>query len=141
MRQEAGFTLFEIMIAMALVVMLSGLGMIGYGRMQARSELNTAADEIRTLLKLAREKSVAQIDDKEYRVVGNDRVVTLETTEGIELERFQIRKQVLTEPLNFSFTFARITGEVAACPSGCTVNLISGGLTRTVEISSIGLVR
>lgn len=141
MGNEKGFTLFEMLIAFGLIMTISGLGMFGYGRMQARSEIITAGDEIRTLMRQAREKSVARIDDKEYRVVGASGVVTLETTDGVVVSTYRLRDLVTMAPTSFSFTFAKITGQVSGCGTGCVVDLSSGGLTETIQINELGLIR
>lgn len=50
MKNERGFTLFETLIAMVLIVMLSGAGLTGWQRWQAQQQLWQTARQVRDYL-------------------------------------------------------------------------------------------
>lgn len=55
MKRDAGFTLIETLIAVALIVMLSGMGISGWHRWQAQQRLWQTALQVRHFLERLRE--------------------------------------------------------------------------------------
>lgn len=141
MNNDSGFTLIEILVAFFLMMTLSGLGMMGYSQIQQRTRVTSGADEIRSLLRQAREKSLAQIDGGTYRVTGTGGVVVLERVGGSELERYQLSSTTTIVPSSWSWEFVPVTGAVSGCVGQCQLSVTDGSVTASIEVSSFGLVR
>lgn len=65
---EKGFTLIEVIIAMAVAVAVGSIAFVGYRSMSAGSELKTAAFKAVDILNLARQRTLASLAASNYGV-------------------------------------------------------------------------
>ncbi|KKT42198.1 MAG: hypothetical protein UW31_C0009G0044 [Candidatus Collierbacteria bacterium GW2011_GWA2_44_13] len=70
-RNDGGFTLFEIMLVMALMVAVTAIGIINLARLQSVFSLRSSADEIKAEIQYGRELAVANKDSGLYNVTGS----------------------------------------------------------------------
>ena len=66
--QERGFSLIEVLIAVAIIVVLAAIAFLALGQFRARSDVDRAATGALAFLRLARERTVAGEGDTQWGV-------------------------------------------------------------------------
>jgi type II secretory pathway pseudopilin PulG len=140
MKQASGFTLLELLLVFGLVGVVTLAGTVGLSALQETFTLRSTGDEIRSLMRLARENSLAGRDELSYRVALNNDIVTLENSAGTQLERYQAPKGVNFTPDSFIWTFLPASGEVTGCIAPCQLTLTYGSSTEIVRITQSGII-
>ena len=93
---EKGFTLIEVIIAMAVAVAVGSIAFVGYRSMSAGSELKTAAFKAVDILNLARQRTLASLAASNYGV-------------HFEQGQFILFKGVIYDPLDPDNIFYPLT--------------------------------
>ncbi|KKT40583.1 MAG: hypothetical protein UX47_C0003G0018 [Candidatus Collierbacteria bacterium GW2011_GWA2_46_26] len=138
LRMHAGFTLFEVIAVMTVVMIISTLGIINLSRLQSVFVLRSSADEIRSMIQYGRELAVANKDMASYNLSLSGSVVKLQKN-GLEFSRYVVPQKVTINPSSFSWIFSSITGGVQTC-APCQLMLTSNGLNEIINIQSNGIV-
>lgn len=60
MIRKSGYTLVELLIVMAVIALVAGLGMPFFARSLERAELKSAASEMAALMRMARQEAIAR---------------------------------------------------------------------------------
>jgi type II secretory pathway component PulJ len=140
MRSERGFTLLEVIMVATFIIAFTVAGTIGLQQLQEVFKLHSAGDEIRSQFQLAREKAIAGVNQTAYKVILNNRVVSLQTQAGVEVKRYQAQPGIIFSPTSFTWSFAPVTGQVSGCVAPCTLVLSSGSSSETIKIDLSGIV-
>ncbi|NCP47091.1 hypothetical protein COT86_02370 [Candidatus Collierbacteria bacterium CG10_big_fil_rev_8_21_14_0_10_43_36] len=135
---DDGFTLFEILIVMAVVLVISTAGVINLFRLQSVFILRSSADEIRSMVQYGRELAIANKDLASYSLSLSGSVVNLQKN-GLEFSRYIIPQKVMINPASFYWSFMPITGGVETC-SPCQLLLRSNGINEIINIQTNGIV-
>lgn len=141
-----GFTLLEVLLVTAILVVMATVA-TGYYRNYAKSvELNQSANEILAELKLARQKAIAGEDDKKWGIRfdnGTDDKYELFSTatdyvSGTIVETVFLKGGVaFTAPPSASSTdvlFNKITGSA----NNAAITISSEGNTKTITVTGVG---
>lgn len=138
--RSSGFTFFEIIIVFGLMITFTVLGGIGVIQLHESFTLKSSADEIRSLLALAREQTLANLDNTSYRVNLNSNIVALQTASGVEQERVQVPTSVTFTPSSLTWSYLPATGEISGCTAPCQLTLTQGGATEIIRITQSGII-
>lgn len=112
MRSFKGFTLIEVLISMAIVLLLSVGSLVGFSQFGKRQSINIARDALRNSLSEAKSKSQAQV------------VVTNECKQsGRILVGYQIRFNTTTDPDSYTLEEVCTSGAATLTPVVRTVSL------------------
>lgn len=139
-RHPAGLTMFEIILVFGLMIAFTVLGGIGIIQLQESFTLRSAGDEIRSLLALAREQSLANLNNTSYRVNANNNIVTLQTAAGQELRRYQAPESITFTPSSFTWQYLSVTGEISGCIAPCILTLTQGSSTEVIKVNQSGII-
>lgn len=156
-----GFTLIEIIIVMAIIVLMSSGSFVGFRQFGKQQDLNLAADNLRNTLNEARSDAASQTiltstcDQASYTLVGHQvrfvssaspQYYTLEEVcaQGVNISENIIKRVNL--PTNVTFTsapsspvrFLVLTGNLSA---QATITLNNGSGTKIITIDSSGVIR
>jgi len=66
--RNKGFSLIEIVIALAILILIIGLAFASYRYFEKKTELETSTQKIVSILKTAQTKTLASEDDSSYGV-------------------------------------------------------------------------
>jgi prepilin-type N-terminal cleavage/methylation domain-containing protein len=153
MRSSRGFTLIEIVIVAAIMAVLAAVAIGHYSGAYRRAVLDTSAEQIQSVLRLARQRAIAQQDGVEWGVhftnpasaTGFYEIYRTATySSGNVTERYNLVPLVVfTVPASGASTtvlFARRTGEIAATVNITASLLPVGSMTRTIRIHPVGVI-
>jgi len=56
---RSGFTLLEVLVAITIIALLSGISLVGYNRFQERQQLVSAKEQLRSDLRLTQQKALS----------------------------------------------------------------------------------
>lgn len=163
MRSLKGFTLIEILISMAVILLLSVGSLVGFSQFSKRQSLNISSDALRNSLSEAKAKSQAQV------------VVTTQCRQsGRILVGYQVRFNTATEPDSYTLEEVCTSGAAElfavvktvslsknvtfssppATPlrfllhpgtinsaSPVNINLTSGSRTHIIQVDPAGIIR
>lgn len=144
---QNGFTLFEITIVVAVLVILGSIIFVSFARFRERSQLDTTVREILAALRLAQSKTLASEGNYTYGVhFQSDRIVLFRGTSYDSATTTNETTRITTSvSISTALTgggadiiFDRITG--ATAESG-TITLTSSNASRIVTIDAAGEVR
>lgn len=68
MTDKNAFTLIELLVVIGILVILAAIGIAGYSSLQGKSELNSSAEEVVTILRLAQSKTLNSKKSSQYGV-------------------------------------------------------------------------
>jgi prepilin-type N-terminal cleavage/methylation domain-containing protein len=152
-RSSRGFTLIEIVIVAAIMAVLATVAVSHYGAVYRRAVLETSVEQIQSVLRLARQRAIAQQDGVEWGVHFTNPAAaagfyeiyrTATYSSGNVTERYGLEPLVIfiTPASGASTTvlFARRTGEIAAVVNIIVSLLPAGSMTRTIRISPVGVI-
>ncbi len=150
------FTLIELLIVIAIIVILTTAAIPIYGNLQVESQLNESSAQIIQILRTARGRSVAGLNDATHGVYfeinsGNDKYILYQGPSYTERESNYDRETTLDDSLhisttlvdndvNFSKGFGLPLG--AGLPNAGAIILThetSGN--RTISINSLGIIK
>lgn len=148
MRQK-GFTLIELMVVLSITAVLGTFGIAGFVNYNKSQVLQTSANEVVTMLSLARSRAQSQIkpsgcigDLSGYSVkisIPKTHTLYVRCSIGPEIKIDQ-QDKLLPANLTFnsgnSFFFPIKTGGVQA--PGQIIISDSGGKTKTITVNSLG---
>lgn len=135
-----GFTFLEIILVFGLISLLTVIGVVNLSRLQSIFKARSTADEVRSMLQLARQLTLNNSNQTTYQVSLSGDVITLTSTTGTEINRFQPSKGVVFSPSGFIWRFEPITGSVTGCVSPCQLDITFGSATQSVIINSSGII-
>lgn len=151
-----GFTLIELIIVIAVIGVLSAIGSVGFVDYSNTAKLNAAANELATVLNVAKSNSLSQLKD-EAVCLGTElngyKVIIINPNRYRLLVRCGNADKLppiaeKTLPLNITFTnvvpsiilFPVLrTGAVISGPG--TITISGFGKTKTVTVDTAGNIR
>lgn len=139
-RLDSGLTLLELLLVMGLVGMFTVAGGIGLSSLYESFTVRSAGDEIRTLLRQAREYTLSRRESTNYQIRLSNNIITLENVSGVELDRYQAPTDLVFSPNSLLWSFLPITGEPTGCVLPCQLTLSLKGTTEIIEISQSGII-
>ena len=135
-----GFTFIEVILVFTFISALAALGGINISALQSGFKLAATADEVRNLLRTARQLSLSNYNQTSYKVSLTGQVVKLQTLSGTEVSRYLSPTDVTFSPTSLTWTFAAVTGAVSGCILPCQLTLTSANNTQIVTISQSGII-
>lgn len=135
---EAGFTLFEILLVLALSVSIVAFGAIGLSHLQALFQLRSSADEIKARLEYGRELAIANKDNKNYSLtLSGSSINLLAGTQTVS--QYQVPTGIVLVPSSLVWNFSPTTGKITSCDT-CQLILNFRGLSDLIIVQPNGLV-
>lgn len=135
-----GFTFLEIILVFGLISLLTVIGTVNLNQLQSIFKARSTADEVRSMLQLARQLSLNNNNQTTYQVSLSGDIITLTSAAGIEINRYQPPSGVTFSPSSFTWRFEPITGSVTGCVSPCQLNITFGPATQSVIINTSGVI-
>ncbi len=136
--RQAGFTLYEVLIVMTIVVLVSTVGIVNLSKLQNVFRIRSSADEIKALIQYGRELAIGNKNRAIYNINLSGNIFKLQA-DGKEMSRYQIPSGVVLTPASLNWNFTPVTGALTSCPS-CEIVLTSGGSSETINIQANGIV-
>lgn len=152
---KTGFTMIELLIVVALVGAIAGIGVSVYVGMHREVVLETTAEQIQQVLRLARHRAVAQQGGLGWGVhFANPASATPWysicrdspcSTAGVA-ERYLLPAQVRFDPASLAvgatrnIEFMRRTGNAVSAATIVIELVPGGGARRTISVSLVGLI-
>lgn len=134
----SGFTLFEVVLVLAIGISITAIGIVSLSRLQKMFQLRSSADEIRSQIQYGRELAIANKNNSVYSISLSGTVVSLKAG-GKEITRYQFPQGITATPPSFNFIFSANTGTIGTC-SSCQLTLFATGATEIINIQSNGIV-
>lgn len=148
-KRSAGFTLVELLIVIGITTILAGVSAVVYGNLQVSTQLNETSYALVQNLRLAREQSIAGLDNVTHGIKFDSNNYTLYqgasylTRQSAYDRVFPIASAiVLTPDLSLpgqEIIFSRGNGMPSATGTVTLSHVVSG--TRAVVINDLGIVR
>ena len=138
-QKQGGFTIMELLVTVALMTLFFTIGYVSIGEIQKQTKLRRASDEIRSMLRWARESSVARKDGHAYIVGEAGGVVVVRDETGQIYQRYQMPEGVIVIPASFAYAFLATDGSVPGCP--CEILLEYSDEQYLVGIGELGIVK
>jgi prepilin-type N-terminal cleavage/methylation domain-containing protein len=138
-----GFTLIEILIVIALVLILAALISPIYGNFQSSGQLNDNVTQIVQYTRTARERSVARLNDSSHGVffdvdpTGDDKYVLYQGSSYATRFSSYDREVLLDSIFSLSTTLA---GDEVNFSKGLGIPNTTGIITLTHEISGAKMI-
>ncbi len=137
-KNNNGFTLFEIVLVMAIVVVVTTIGIVNLASLQRGFRLRSSADEIKSLMQYGRELAIANKNRAIYNVNLSGNIFKLQA-DGYEMSRYQIPDGIALNPESLDWNFTPTTGILVDC-SLCQIVLSAGDQLETINILPNGIV-
>jgi prepilin-type N-terminal cleavage/methylation domain-containing protein len=126
-----GFTLLEVIIVIAIVALIAGMGLvIGYDTL-SRSNVHEERDLVATLLASMRAKALANIDESGH-------ILKIEADEYLVDGKAIARDTSVALSGDSEVVFEQLSGNAPACP--CTITLTQDSKTQTISINEVGRI-
>ena len=77
-RSQQGFTLLEILTALAIITVIMGMAMLNYGNILPNFKANSAMDQLLYQLRSARERAISHRREVQVQFVGTNQLTTTE---------------------------------------------------------------
>lgn len=148
--QTRGFSLIELLVVFAIIIMLVALTLQYFGNYARVQQYQRTVEEVGRTLELARQQTVASKEDAVYGVyIGT---TTVELFEGltptpgsaantiIDLSQVPVTATSSLSTGQWYFVFERVTGEASATGT-ITVSSAALGRTATFTVFTSGLVQ
>jgi len=149
-QNQEGFTLIEILIVISVIVILLGLGLVGFRFFERGTELDTTAQHILATIKLTQTKTLASEDASQYGVhFENDKYVLFKGDTyqegGADNSVYQIPGRLEIYNIDLSdagddVIFQRISGYTQQSGEIGLRIISEPGRIRTIVIQSSGLI-
>lgn len=133
-----GFTLFEVVIVMTIVIVISAVGIVNLSRLQNVFRLKSSADQIKAQIQLGRELAIANKNGAIYNINLSSNIFKLQA-DGKEMDRYQIPAGIVMTPTSINWNFTSVSGELSSC-SSCQITLTLGNQTEIINIHANGIV-
>lgn len=140
LKSQRGFTFLEVILVFTFMAALAALGGINISALQSSFKLAATADEVRSLLKTARQLSLSNYNQTSYKLNLSGKIISLQTAQGAEVQRYQAPADVDFSPTSFTYSFANVTGAVSGCVLPCSITLTSANNTQVININSNGII-
>ena len=145
MKQKNGFTLIELIVAIAIAMMIVGFGSVALNDFNEKQKISGAVKEIVSNLRLARNYAVTNqlssgADVIQVDINGNGLFEIKDTGKTFLQNNFIPKgiKVTIDNPINFSVTDGRLTGLTMGTNE---VNIgVSGVEIRNIRIDESGLI-
>jgi type II secretory pathway pseudopilin PulG len=143
-----GFSLLEILLVMAIVVLIAGIGVgfyVNYGR---SVEVNSAAQTLIFDLKQAQSKSMGGVDGLKWGIhfvneASSSDYYEIFSTETDYANGTVVSKNYLSGGIAFSVptegnSTSIIFNKISGGTTETSIAIFSGGATKTINVSAIG---
>lgn len=150
MKAASGFTLIEIVVAVSILVVILVMIILGFSNFLATQKLGQLNEDIVSLMKKAREKTIASEGGFSYGVhVAADRVVVFRAPTYVEGDP---NNEVYTLPADFfvssttlqgggsNITFQRLVGATASYGTITIQKRNNASLQKTIRIYETGII-
>lgn len=142
MKQDAGFTLAEVMVVIAIIAILAAVAAPNFSGTTDSTRVRKTADLLAQTLALARSEALDKNSNRWLVIkTGTPPTICISTTNAhtcdVRDERVAIGATVT--PLDTPITFSGING--AANPKTNTFTVSSGSQSRTVSVNFMGIVK
>ena len=142
--RQRGFTLIELLIVITVSVMLLTVVAGSYTNFFFASVINGEVDSLVSILRLAKSKSMAEVDDLSYQVVVTSDSFRLETAGGgNQIEVHRLNTQSVVTSGSVTIVFDKITGTTSSCTPTCTITIGNNPATtqsKSVVVSDQGII-
>jgi prepilin-type N-terminal cleavage/methylation domain-containing protein len=146
-----GFTLIELLVVLSMIALLAASVFPMYGNLQGSSQLNESSSQIIQIIRTARERSAARLNNSNHGVyfesAESDRYVLYQGSSFDTREQNRDRETILEGVMNFSLpggadeyeiNFSKGLGMPSATGTIILNHEVQG--TRTIIINSFGMV-
>jgi len=140
-----GFTLIELLIVITLTLIILVFVAGNYSQFFHSSLVDGEVDSLVSLLRLAKSKAIAEVNDSKFKVEISATTFTLKQEVGnidLEIHRMNEQTKASSTSLPLSVTFEKLTGAVISC-SPCTITIANTPTAfrqKSVVISDQGLI-
>ena len=150
-RDKDAFTLVELLITIAIILIIAVAAIPIYGNLQVTSQLNESSSQIIQAIRIARERSVAGLNNSRHGVYleintdAADKYILYQGSTYASRQTDYDLEVTLDNPLTLSTTLTGsevnfITGSGVASSTGIITLTHDTGGTRTISINSMGAV-
>ena len=141
---QRGFTLVEILIIIAVTGTLLALMVGSYTNFFFSSIIDGEIDSLVSMLRLAKSRSMAEVNDLAHQVVIGTNTFRLETQGGATvIETHRLNTQAIVTSGAMTIVFNKITGTTPSCPTSCTITIGNNPSTsesKSVVITNQGVI-
>lgn len=132
-----GFTLLELLLVVAIIMILGTSSAIFYGRFLNQSNVNLATDQIAGQLRKAQMYSISGRENTTWGVrYASNRITLFATASSAFDQSFDVSAAISVT--NFTtVTFAKNTGIPNVTP---TITVSGNGTTKQISVNSMGVV-
>jgi hypothetical protein len=123
---------------MAIMAVVSAIGVMSYYRLQTIFQLRSSADEIRSLMQYGRELAITNKDQGSYDITYTNKVFRLKVDSN-EMYRVTIPSRMTVIPASLFWRYSPLTGNIPNC-SPCDITLTFNGEDEVITIQENGLV-
>ena len=141
-----GFTIVETMIVLVLTLIILFVVVGNFSQFFYGSIVDGEVQSLVSMLRLAKGKSVSEVNDKAYQVVLTGTSFALQTEAGEVVETHLMNSQArITANTTGTIVFNKNTGVASTrCPTGCTITISfypnTSFAAKNVLVSSQGLI-
>lgn len=136
--KHPGFTLFEILLVLALCASLTAFGAISLSHLQALFQLRSSADEIKARVEYGRELAIANKDNKNYSLTLTGSSINL-LAGNQTISQYQVPTGIVLIPSSLVWSFTPTTGKIIQCDT-CQLTLNFRGSSDSIIVQPNGLV-
>lgn len=148
--EQSGFTFIELLMVIGITIIIAGLSIPIYGNLQISSQLNENMSQAVQIVRTARERSVARVNNAAHGVyfdinAGDDKIILYQGASYAARDTSYDRPFTLESPLSLSTT---LTGDEVNFSKGLGMPDNAGTVTlthdtsgsRVIDINSFGKV-
>lgn len=135
---QKGFTLIEMMVVVVLLAILAALAMPSFTTMIANQRVNSAAQELLTLLQFARAEGVYKRTESTITVTGQ----TWQAKVGAEVRREATLSDVVSvAPSSSGGVIFEVSGQARPASGGASTYTVSVSAAKASRVQCLGVTR